>query len=217
MEEDLDTLFRITATTVNQDEEINRIIALHTVTKNPAELLELESHIFSHCEVDEKEIKMQYRKKSLLCHPDKCKNPRAQQAFEILKQAELQFSNKEKREGLLTLFKDARGTVLKQRRIPFPTPNEPDDPRLASGEVIAAIRMETRRMLKENAQRSAVLMSNEFDRKAKEAEEKEKEKKQKAEHDKAWEASRDGRVQSWRSFQKSGVKKKTKKKSTTIQ
>ncbi|KAJ3128581.1 hypothetical protein HK098_004007 [Nowakowskiella sp. JEL0407] len=215
-EEDLDTYLRVTATSVNQDEEINRIISLNRVTSNPAELLELNSKLFSHCELNQKEYKLQYRKKSLLCHPDKCKNPQAQEAFEILKQAESQLSDDEKRENLMQMFKDARAAVFKQRKIPIPTENEVEDPRLTSSEVIVAIKMEVRRLMKENSKRAAVLLSNEFERKAREADEQARIKKQQAEHNKAWEASREDRVQSWRSFQKGGIKKKKKKTTTNL-
>lgn len=34
------------------------------------------------------EIKKIYRKKSLLVHPDKCKHPKAQEAFDVLKKAQ---------------------------------------------------------------------------------------------------------------------------------
>ncbi|KAJ3026079.1 UNVERIFIED_CONTAM: hypothetical protein HDU68_006219 [Siphonaria sp. JEL0065] len=81
------------------DREAERILALETKAANPLEVLELDHKPW----LLGKDIKVTYRKKSLLLHPDKCKHPRAQDAFEMLKKAEGELMEEGKRKWLLDL------------------------------------------------------------------------------------------------------------------
>ncbi|KAI8810800.1 hypothetical protein BJ742DRAFT_737304 [Cladochytrium replicatum] len=212
---DVDTFLRMTASAVTQDAEIDRILSF--TIKNPFDLLEVSSNTFATGTIDQREIKLQYRKKSILCHPDKSKNPRAQEAFEALKAAESYFTDDEKRETIVAILQEARDTVIRQKRItkrPSKAESESDstttaeiDPRMNEPAVIEAIRAEVRSMLKGNMDRASIRLKNEFERRAQEAEEQAETRKRKLEHDKAWENSRDDRVASWRKF----VNKKKKK------
>ncbi|KAI8807271.1 hypothetical protein BJ742DRAFT_773256 [Cladochytrium replicatum] len=212
---DVDTFLRMTASAVTQDAEIDRILSF--TIKNPFDLLEVSSTTFATGTIDQREIKLQYRKKSILCHPDKSKNPRAQEAFEALKAAESYFTDDEKRETIVAILQEARDTVMRQKRITKkpsktelksePTAPADVDPRMYEPAVIDAIRAEVRSMLKGNMDRASIRLKNEFERRAQEAEEQAETRKRKLEHDKAWESSRDDRVASWRKFMDKKKKK----------
>jgi len=49
------------------------------------------------------------RKSSLMVHPDKCKHPKAQDAFETLGQAQQQLNNEDKMKELLYVLTLAQG------------------------------------------------------------------------------------------------------------
>lgn len=62
------------------------------------------------------EIKMRYRKLSALVHPDKCDDPRAQDAFQEVKRAYEQMQNSERKELCITLIEQATENVKKERK-----------------------------------------------------------------------------------------------------
>jgi DnaJ family protein C protein 8 len=157
-------------------------------------------------------------------HPDKTPHPRAPDAFDILKKAEAELSDTNKRTELDAAIASARSTLLRALSLP---PNiADDDPRLknlADDPKMKAQGLTTpwRIMLKEKVKE--VLIEEEVRRRKAikmnlaneglEARKKEEEvvaRKRKAEEDKAWEESRETRVDSWRSFNGSKKKKKTK-------
>lgn len=72
---------------VDRDNEVNRILGAFKL--NPLEQMGL------HFDATQEEAKRQYRKVSLLIHPDKCKHPLATAAFEILGHANSQLANEE--------------------------------------------------------------------------------------------------------------------------
>ncbi|KAI8593973.1 hypothetical protein BDZ88DRAFT_402157 [Geranomyces variabilis] len=211
---DVDTYLRLEATSFNQDTEVERILRMQGITRNPLEILDHPPSVYLTLKIEERAIKMAFRKKSLLLHPDKCKHPRAQDSFEILKKAETEVMDKAKHPGLLGFVRDARDTVFRKRNISLASAEE-DNPKypalLADGALIEEIKIEARKMFTEDTTRLQLRMKNEFDRRATEAEEKLTERKRKAEHDKAWEETREERVGSWRNFVKKGGKKKAKK------
>ncbi|TPX65180.1 hypothetical protein SpCBS45565_g05333 [Spizellomyces sp. 'palustris'] len=210
---DVDKYLRLEANTFNQDQEVDRILKLHTQTRNPLEILDHPPSVFITLQVDERAVKVSYRKRSLLLHPDKCKHPRAQETFEILKKAESELMDEEKRKTLIGFVTDARDGIFQKRGIkgPVVVTEERWKTMMNDKELIAAIRMETRRMFAEDESRIKMRMKNEFDRRAAEAEQKLQERKQKQEHDKLWEETREERVGNWRQFMKKGAKKKKRK------
>ncbi|TPX40199.1 hypothetical protein SeLEV6574_g06738 [Synchytrium endobioticum] len=201
---DVDTFLRTQATAFHQDIEIERILGC--VKHNPIEILELPPSVYLTGTLDPKHIKLQYRKKSLLTHPDKTTNPSAAAAFELLKHAEHTLTaDPEQTAALLDMLREARTTVLRALKIGSA------DPKAGSAETIVAIRMELRRMIRDIENREVIKNRNEVEFKRREEDRLAEAKKRKADEDKAWEATRDERVQSWRSFVKGGPKKKAKK------
>ena len=88
---------------MDRDNEVNRILGAFKL--NPMEQLGLRF------DASEDEIKRQYRKTSLLVHPDKCKHPRAQDAFEVLGHANKQLQEPDKLKELMYVLNLARGAA----------------------------------------------------------------------------------------------------------
>eukprot|EP00921_Rhytidocystis_pertsovi_P001003 GHVQ01001704.1.p1 GENE.GHVQ01001704.1~~GHVQ01001704.1.p1 ORF type:complete len:484 (+),score=214.64 GHVQ01001704.1:212-1453(+) len=64
----------------------------------------------------EDEIKRQYKKISLLIHPDKCKHPMAQEAFQVVTKAYEELQRPDMRARYQKVIEEARKKVLKERR-----------------------------------------------------------------------------------------------------
>ncbi len=69
-----------------------------------------------HPGVPESDIKITYRKKSLLIHPDKTKNPRAPDAFDRLKKAQTELMDEKKRAILDEAIADARMLLIRENK-----------------------------------------------------------------------------------------------------
>ena len=69
---------------------------------NPFEVLQCEP------EMTEDEINVGFRKISLMVHPDKCKHPHAEEAFELCKKALAELQDEEKRMFYVTMMDSAR-------------------------------------------------------------------------------------------------------------
>ena len=89
---------------MDRDNEVNRILGAFKL--NPMEQLGLKF------DASEEDIKRQYRKTSLLVHPDKCKHPQAQTAFEVLGHANKQMQDPDKLKELMYVLSLARGTPM---------------------------------------------------------------------------------------------------------
>ncbi|KAI8079324.1 hypothetical protein BDF21DRAFT_438739 [Thamnidium elegans] len=189
-----------------------------------------------HVEI-ERAIKVAYRKKSLMIHPDKVKHDHAQDAFAILKKAESELNDEARLKFLLTVIEEARVEVLRENGhkvktevvVNAPTmTTDADGPRLkASLDSITVVdekeypylqtpkgqsqvKEKMKEILIEMELRKRRQMKKEMEAEGAEkrkAEEVVNERKRKAEDAKQWEASRDTRVNSWRDFQKKGGKK----------
>lgn len=101
-EEDLDKYF----STTEKHIEIDRVLSCFKL--DPFGILELP-----YTKPDPKAIKMAYRKKSLMIHPDKVKHDRAQDAFALLKKAESELTDEARLKFLLTVIEEARVEVLR--------------------------------------------------------------------------------------------------------
>lgn len=168
--------------------------------------------------VPESDIKIFYRKKSLLIHPDKTKNPRAPDAFDRLKKAQTELMDEKHRALLDEAIADARMLVMRDLKLTVDSPEakEPDadfEKKWADKTKMVLIDNEQRRRRQLKAQ-----MQEEGREQRKEDEEIEQ-RKRKRQHDQDWEATRDERIGSWRAFQKGkssgdepGKKKKKKPK-----
>ena len=86
---------------VDRDNEVNRILGAFKL--NPFEQMGLRF------DATHEEAKRQYRKVSLMIHPDKCKHPLATSAFEVLGNANQQLQNEEAVRELRHVLNLARG------------------------------------------------------------------------------------------------------------
>ncbi|GAA5800676.1 hypothetical protein EDC94DRAFT_604047 [Helicostylum pulchrum] len=225
-EQDLDKYFSATEKHV----EIERVLGSFKL--DPFGILELPYN-----KPDPKAIKVAYRKKSLMIHPDKVKHDHAQDAFAILKKAESELTDEVRLKFLLTVIEEARVEVLRENGhkvktevvVNAPTmTTDADGPRLkASLDSITVVdekeypylqtpkgqsqvKEKMKEILIEMELRKRRQMKKEMEAEGAEkrkAEEVVNERKRKAEDAKQWEASRDTRVNSWRDFQKKGGKK----------
>ena len=144
-----------------------------------------------------------YRKKSLLIHPDKTKNPQAPEAFDRLKKAQTVLLDEAQRKHLDECISDARQLLMRQHKYTA------DSEELKSEEFLQQWRKKTVEVLVDaEARRRRQLkaqMQEEGREQAKEEAELE-ERKRKRDHERDWEKTRDTRINSWREFQKGGKK-----------
>ncbi|KAL4886652.1 hypothetical protein BJY04DRAFT_213411 [Aspergillus karnatakaensis] len=162
--------------------------------------------------VTEKDIKLQYRKKSLLIHPDKTKNPAAPDAFDRLKKAQSALMDEKQRTYLDECIADARRLLIREHKYTL------DSPELKTEEFKKEWRQKTVHVLLEEEarrRRQQKAKLQEEGRERRKEEEELEERKRKRDSDKAWEDTRDQRIGSWRDWQKGqkdGSKKKKKMK-----
>ncbi|KAH6576262.1 hypothetical protein BASA50_001411 [Batrachochytrium salamandrivorans] len=255
---DVETYLRLESNDFNQRKEVERILALHAANSanhtdahstdseaslsavNPVELLDLPLSVYVTCDIQDRAVKLQYRKRSLLVHPDKCTHPRAQEAFNLLKKAEAAIMDLDKRKPILGFMFEARALVFLEKGIPVPKVHTPVLPRqsedaeplppampvsdpidvhgiLAQFPSIGAdIQAKTRKLLYELLNRDKIRLENAEGRRLAEAERELAERRRKMEHNKNWEATRDSRVDNWRKFQTGKTKKKTKKREDAL-
>ncbi|KAL4806760.1 hypothetical protein BDV18DRAFT_119623 [Aspergillus unguis] len=199
----LDALER-EATDFTKDAEIDRI--------RKAFVLDAYSVLDLQPGVTEKDIKLQYRKKSLLIHPDKTKNPAAPDAFDRLKKAQSALMDEKERTYLDECIADARRLLIREHKYTL------DSEELKTDEFKKEWRQKTVMvLLEEEARRrrqAKAKMQEEGRERAKEEAEIE-ERKRKRDHHQAWEDTREQRIGSWRDWQKGqkeGGKKKKKMK-----
>jgi len=204
--DDIEKLLNREANAFQRELEVERILAAFKL--NPYEILDI------HETATPEEIKRKYRQLSLFIHPDKTPHARAPDAFDLLKKAESELSEPKKREEIDAVIKQARILILKSLTLPITL--EDDDPRIKelTPPWKEQLRAKAKEMLidEEVRRRKAVKMNlaNEG-REARQKEEEQAAKKRKAEDDVTWEANREQRVDSWRSFASSGKKKKKAK------
>ncbi|PGH34586.1 hypothetical protein GX50_02569 [[Emmonsia] crescens] len=165
--------------------------------------------------VPDSDIKIQYRKISLLIHPDKSSNPAAPDAFDRLKKAQTTLLDEKARAHLDECIADARRLLIREHKYTL------DSPELKTEEFKKEWRQKTIEVLvDEEARRRRRLKAQmqEEGREKKKEEEEIEARKRKREDEKAWEESRDERIGSWRNWQKGksekgeGGKKKKKMK-----
>ncbi|KAJ1673800.1 hypothetical protein EV182_004534 [Spiromyces aspiralis] len=195
-----------------RDQEIERILS--TFRLDPFEILQVP------VVCTPAEIKLAYRKKSLLIHPDKAQHPRAQEAFEALKKAEAILTDDKQKEYFTKLMWDAEKDLKAKWRSEIKKGRRPESD--LADEDSEKFRQEVKQhyqefvveveLRKRQQRQRAMEMEGEEERKRQEAAE---ELKRKREREKEWEDSREERVSNWREFMKSGGLGKKKKKTTT--
>src|SRR5688572_20772634 len=97
--------------------------------------------------VPESDIKITYRKKSLLIHPDKTKNPQAPDAFDRLKKAQNELMDEKHRERLDEAIADARMLLIRENKWTV------DSPELKTDEFAKKWRDKAREVLIDNEHR----------------------------------------------------------------
>jgi len=202
---DLEKLLSREASALQREIEVDRILKAFRL--NPYDILDIEES------ATQEEIKRRYRQLSLFIHPDKTPHARAPEAFDILKKAESELSDKSKREELDAVIQQGRSVVLKSLSLPITTLD--DDPKLKGlvPTFKVRLRQESKDLLidEEVRRRKAIKMN--LANEGLEARKKDEEvatRKRKVEEDKQWEDTREQRVDSWRSFSNTKKKKKTK-------
>jgi DnaJ family protein C protein 8 len=194
---DVDELLAQEASQFVRDQEVDRI--LKSFPLDAYSILDLQPGCSSQV------IKQQYRKKSLLIHPDKTKNPQAPDAFDRLKKAEATLQDDKKRELLDQAFTDARRMLIHEKKWTY------DDQRLRSDEFLQEWRIKTKEVLIESELRKRKLQRIQMEeegRAKRKLEEAEEERRKKRQSEQAWEDARDTRVENWRGYQKKVNKKK---------
>lgn len=166
--------------------------------------------------VTESDIKITYRKKSLLIHPDKTRNARAPDAFDRLKKAQTELMDEKHRERLDEAIADARMLLMRENKWNV------DSPELKTDDFKRKWADKTKYVLIDNEQRRQRQLRGQMQEEGREQRREEEQleaRKRKRQHDQDWEATRDQRISSWRTFQKgksggegSGGKKKKKLK-----
>ncbi|KAF9525639.1 DnaJ-domain-containing protein [Crepidotus variabilis] len=207
-EVDIDKILKSEASAFQREVEVERI--LKGFKFNPYDILDIKETATAD------EIKKKYRQISLFIHPDKCTHARAPEAFDILKKAESDLSDKAKREELDAVINEARKQVLISLKLPVSTPET--DPQLEDLEPSFKVRLRTysKQLLVEEEVRRRTAIKNNLANEGLEAKKKEDEvsqRKRKAEDDKLWEENREQRVGSWRTFANTNKKKKKAKNS----
>ncbi|KAI0784603.1 DnaJ-domain-containing protein [Abortiporus biennis] len=204
--DDVEKLLSREATAFQRELEVERILKAFKL--NPYEILDLNESVTAD------EIKKKYRQLSLFIHPDKTPHARAPDAFDLLKKAESELSDQKKRDELDAVIKQARILLLRGLQLPTTTEDDDDKLRELNPPWKEQLRAKTKELLidEELRRRKAIKMN--LANEGLEAKKKEEEiaaKKRKAEDDANWEANREQRVGSWRSFASSSKKKKKQK------
>jgi len=203
---DIEKILNREASAFQREVEVERILKAFKL--NAYEILDIDENASA------EEIKKKYRQISLFIHPDKCSHARAPEAFDVLKKAESELSDKPQREELDAIINQARSIVLKSLNLP--TTTAPGDPKLQGLEPPFKVRLRAQSKLllidEEVRRRKAIKMNlaNEG-LEARKKDEEVAQRKRKAEDDKNWEDNREQRVDSWRTFASSSKKKKKAK------
>ncbi|CAG7560209.1 uncharacterized protein B0J16DRAFT_170699 [Fusarium flagelliforme] len=202
--EDKDALdaLELEAKEFDKDAEIDRILKAFRL--DAYAVLDLQPG------VPDSDIKITYRKKSLLIHPDKTKNPLAPDAFDRLKKAQTELMDEKHRERLDEAIADARMLLMRENKW------TPDSEELKTEDFRKMWRAKARDVLIDAEHRRRRQMKAQLQEEGREQRRTDaelEERKRKRQHEQDWESTRDERISSWRSFQKGqgGDKKKKKK------
>ncbi|MCJ1390704.1 hypothetical protein MMC18_003565 [Xylographa bjoerkii] len=188
----------------NKDAEIDRILKAFKL--DAYAVLDLQPG------VPESDIKITYRKKSLLIHPDKTTNPQAPEAFDRLKKAQTELMDEKARARLDECIADARMLLMRELKLTV----DSEEIKNMDGAMKEAWRKKTVEVLIDNEHRRRKQLKAQMQEEGREqrrVDEEVEARKRKREHEVAWEQSREGRIGSWRDFQgKAGGEKEGGKK-----
>ncbi|KAG5376468.1 hypothetical protein IGI04_041064 [Brassica rapa subsp. trilocularis] len=199
---------------VERDNEVVRILSCFKL--NPFEHLNLSF------DSSTDDVKRQYRKISLMVHPDKCKHPQAQEAFGALAKAQQLLLNDQERDYILTQVHAAKQELKMKRKKQLKKDTASKIKSLVdegkheqlyeqSEDFQKELKLKVREILTDQEWRRrkmAMRISEEEGRLKKDEEEQKEIRKKKREHEEQWEGTRENRVSSWRDFMKAGKKAK---------
>lgn len=199
---------------VERDNEVLRILSCFKL--NPFEHLNLSF------DSSPDDVKKQYRKISLMVHPDKCKHPQAKEAFGALAKAQQLLLDPQEREYVLSQVNAAKEELRAKRKKQLKKDNaskiksQVDEGKYEqqferSAEFQQQLKLKVREILTDQEWRRrkmAMRISEEEGRLKKDEEETKEMWKRKREHEEQWEGTREKRVSSWRDFMKGGKKVK---------
>ncbi|KAL3620242.1 hypothetical protein CASFOL_035154 [Castilleja foliolosa] len=197
---------------VERDNEVNRILSCFKLNAFEYLNLPFDSSI--------DEVKRQYRKLSLLVHPDKCKHPQAKEAFGALAKAQQLLLDPQERDYILNQVTAAKAELRAKRKkqLKKNTANKlkslVDEGKYEqeyerSEAFQQQLKMKVREILTDQEWRRRKMqmrISEEEGRLKKDEEETKEMWKRKREHEEQWEGTREKRVTSWRDFMKGGKK-----------
>ncbi|EKM78101.1 hypothetical protein AGABI1DRAFT_42222 [Agaricus bisporus var. burnettii JB137-S8] len=207
--DDIEKLLNREASAFQREVEVERILKAFKL--NAYDILDLD------VAATPEDIKKKYRQLSLFIHPDKAQHARAPEAFDILKKAESELSDKNKREELDAIMNQARIEILKSYNLPTNLAhNDPSLRDIVEPSFRVRVRARAKDILIEEEVRRRKAIRLNLANEGLEARKKDEEvasRKRKVEEDKQWEENREQRVDSWRSFasNKDGRKKKKSK------
>ncbi|XP_022961276.1 dnaJ homolog subfamily C member 8-like isoform X2 [Cucurbita moschata] len=199
---------------VERDNEVIRILSCFKL--NPFEYLKLPF------DATPEEVKRQYRKLSLLVHPDKCKHPQSKEAFAALAKAQQLLLDEQERGYILSQVNAAKEELLAKRKKHLKKDTASKIKSLVeegkyeqqyerTEEFKQELKLKVREILTDQEWRRRKMqmrISEEEGRLKKDEEETKEMWKKKREHEEQWEGTREQRVSSWRDFMKGGKKAK---------
>ncbi|XP_078164208.1 chaperone DnaJ-domain superfamily protein [Carex rostrata] len=197
---------------VERDNEVKRILGCFKL--NPFDHLKLPFNASTD------DMKRQYRKLSLLVHPDKCKHPQAKEAFGALAKAQQLLLDPQERGYILDQVNAAKEELRAKRKKEMKKDNASrikaavdegkyEEQYERSEEFQVQLKMKVHEILTEKEWRRRKMqmrISEEEGRLKKDEEETKEMWKRKREHEEKWEETRETRVSSWRDFMKTGKK-----------
>ncbi|CAH2354901.1 hypothetical protein CLIB1423_19S02190 [[Candida] railenensis] len=219
----VDSILNAEQSALNKDHEIDRILS--TCRWDYFAILEIDPLKLGQDDFYDElanKVKRSYRKKTLSVHPDKVSNPKAPQAFEKLKRAELVLNSSNnnsdssedvdnaetkslvnEKERLIAIYKDANETIGRKTE----SVSQVEVQSLVAKILEEELRSEN--IEKEFEQRQEA-------QKMKELAKIRKERELKKKMESKWEDDRDVRVKNWRDYSSKVEKKKKKVKKSKV-
>ncbi|KAL7692885.1 putative DnaJ domain, tetratricopeptide-like helical domain superfamily [Plasmopara halstedii] len=187
------------------DVQVERLLQPHYkwINLNPYRVLMLDT------DATEEDMKQHYRKLSTLVHPDKCRNPKARDAFEEVAKAYDIITQEDRRKMCIRTIETATRNVEKERRQKVKKGVKESE----LGDLKDAVEKAVMRAFAEIENRRVNIEKREAAQRRREAEQEEKEQAKVVnmfKRERSWAETdrREHRVGNWRVFQKDGKQKK---------
>ena len=204
---------------VDRENQVNRVLGAFKL--NPYEMLGIRF------DASVEDVPRAYRKVSLAVHPDKCSHPRAHEAFEIIGHAQKELLDPEKKGRLDLMLQKAKDAVIRdwkkaaksdpaaQVAVAVHGMESVLDTWMGSDEFHEAWKMKGRSVLADiewKKRNMSKRIAEETERSKEEMKKRREEIQEARKTEKTWEAGRENRMDSWRSFMKTKKKNKKPKK-----